>query len=404
MRTRGDGQWKKYTYQDVNFSITLAGLLKFDDENFSGWEMLNNQLGFATLLCRISFEDDDDNIMTVQGEVMIETSTLGIAQGNLVKNDFQLQGNGSLIVFEGLVPCPTVVTAITVNGQEATDGTISVTYVYTGEAYQIMYRIDNTGDYVYALADETLTVPGLSVGQHSVEIIPVCVNGYQGTGMMQAFQVTKAQTCSSSVTGFTIHEPATGIITNQSTNITVTEDGTGPYLTVQMTGSASTFILSIDGSAYVSYPAGAQIPLSALGVGVYSFGAIPVCTFSNGDQVQGSGQDGYFQLNSQASQSALSYNYINDPIGNAMSIYINGVLAVNSSISNASGSLTAPVGATVRCVLSSTNTSARVGTLTVTDNTAGTQLYNNSANSPFSMSYSFVSNGHSFTITGIVSP
>lgn len=407
VRTRGDGQWKKYTYQDVNFSITLSGLLKFDDTNFSGWEMINNQVGFLTLLCRVSFEDDQGNIMTVQGEVMVETTTLGISQGNLVKNDFQLQGTGSLLIFVGLVPCPTEITAITVNGQEASDGTINVTHTYTGEAYQIKYRINNTGDYVYALSDETLTIPGLAIGPNqSIEIIPVCANGYEGTGMTQTFQVTQGLTCSSVTTGITIYAPNAANFSGLAGGVVVTGGASSMYIVPTIEGSATQFGYGWEGgSQYFYLPAGSPIPINNLAPGAHTINIIPVCAFGpNNSPVWGVGMYVGFTLNVQPAQSPLAYNYENDPTGNSLSLYINGVLSVAASVSNASGNITAPAGAAIRVVLSSSNVGSRVGTLTITDNTTSAQLYNNSANSPFSMTYSFTANGDSFTITGIVSP
>jgi hypothetical protein len=405
VRTRGDGHWKKYTYQDVQFVITLSGLLKFDTINFTGWDALNNQLGFMKLLCRISFDDENGDVRTVQGYVMFETTTFSYNPGALVKSDFQLQGSGKLDVFDGLIPCPSVINSITVNGQEAADGTITATYTYTGDVYQVKYRVDGIGDYIYALADVGLVIPGLSVNSHTIEIIPICPNDYEGTGMTQSFVVTQAMTCSSSITGMVIHTADGAKYSSLSSGVTLNTGAASDYVTPVMTGSATQYMYAFDGGAYTTVPAGFQIPIGSFTPGIHNVGIIPVCTFAGGAQVQGSGMAFSFVLNNQPSQSKVNYSYTNYPTGNSLSIYVNGVLTISLNNSNASSSIVVANGAIVKAVLQSSTQplGSRFGTLTVTDNTTSTTLFNQSASSPFTKQYSFTANGDEFTINGVVS-
>jgi hypothetical protein len=64
IRTKGDGPWRKFTYQDMGFAITLSGLLTFETVDFSGWDFLDNQVNFIEVQMRCSFdtrESDDRN-------------------------------------------------------------------------------------------------------------------------------------------------------------------------------------------------------------------------------------------------------------------------------------------------------------------------------------------------------
>jgi len=404
VRTRGDGHWKKYTYQDSEFTVTLSGLLVFDDENWTGWDMLDNQFNFNHVLARCSFSDEDGNVRTIQGYVMIETSTFSWSAGQLVKDDFQLQGNGKLDMFDGLEPCPTVITSITVDGQENADGIVHISYVYTGEAYQVKYRVDNRGDYIYALADLTIDIPGLTVNSHTVEIIPVCINGYEGTGLSQDFVVTQAMTCSSATTGMVIDTPDGSKYSNLSAGVTTSIGGSADFIRPTITGSATTYLYAFDGGAYVEMPISAPIPISGLSVGHHDIGIIPQCVFDGNKKVQGTGMAFSFDLNVQPSQSKVNYSYTNLPPNNSLNIYVNGVLTVALSNANGSNYIIVPNGASVKTVLaSSAPIASRVGTLTVNNNTTGAQLANMHGVSPFTKQYSFTANGDEFTIIGVVS-
>lgn len=379
VRTRGDGHWKKYTYQDAEFSITLSGVLVFDDENWTGWDMLDQQLNFTHVLARISFDDPNGDIRTVQGYVMIEQSTLSWAAGDVVKDDFQIQGNGKLDMFDGLVPCGTVITGITVDGQEASDGIVHTTYTYTGDAYQIKYRIDNTGDYVYVVADLTIDIAGLAIGDHSIEIIPCCANGYEGTGATQSFTVTQAQTCNTVISAITIDSGVT--------------NATAVY-----TGSATQMRYRIDGGAWNVVPITQVIGTGSLPVGAHTIDMVPIC--SNG--ILGTGAEQGFTIASQPSQSDVNWEYITlDDVGTSFRLYINGVLVISPHIDGGSGTITVPVGQTIKAVITSSESIHTIH-LEVADTTTSTILYSQSAADPNTIQYSWTANGDTYSVTATV--
>lgn len=383
IRAPGDGPWKKYTYQDVEYTLTLSGILQFDDNNFTGWDMLNNQLGFMHVQFRCSFDDENGDVKSVQGFAMIETSNLSSSVGALVKNDFNLVGSGKLILFDGFDPCPTAINTITVTGQTASDGIIHVTYTYSGGLYQIKYRLDGEGEYVYALADVQLDIPGLSVGNHFIEIVPVCINGFEGTGLIQDFAVTQSLTCSSVITSIVI------------------TTGAGASATNTHTGAATQMKYRIDGGAWVYASITSSISLAGLSVGNHTMEEIPVCA----NNVEGSGMVQPFTISASPSQSATHYDFTNGTVGRTsiiMSIFVNGVLTVSDN-STQSGDIVVPVGATVKVQIIA-RTFVPLGSisafLSVKDDTTNTVLSNQSNSGVgVTLTYMYTATADNYTIT-----
>ena len=385
IRTKGDGHWKKYTYQDLSWTVTLSGLLTFDEDMWTGWDMLDNQFNFSHVLARVSFDDGEGNIRTVQGYMMIETSTLSYSPGNLVKDDFQLQGNGRLDMFDGLIPCPSTIDSITVTGQTAADGIIHIDYTFTGPVYQVKYRIDDTGEYVYATAGVIIDVPGLANGDHSVEVIPVCQNGFEGTGSVQSFIVTNALTCSSSIDDITVN----------GTSLVITNTHSGP---------ATQMRYRLDGGAWINALIDDTISIAMISPGNHTIEEVPIC--SNG--VAGTGFTRAFTITVQPALSVINWSLTvaDEPTQN-LAIYVNGVLYVITNLSE-SGTFTAPVGASVRAVLyGRTNQVIRHNRLQVVDSTTSTTLYDHTETYSFLFGtvtdqFIFTTNGDEYTITGTI--
>lgn len=379
VRTAGDGHWKKWTYQDSSYALTLSGLLKFDTGNWSGWDMLDNMMNFNNILFRCSFDDQNGDVKTVQGFCMIETTTLTWAMNNLVKNDFQLQGTGKLDLFDGLIPCPSVITAIAITGQTAADGIVHSAYTYTGDIYQVKYRIDATGDYAYAFPAVIIDTPGLSVGDHSIEIIPVCLNGYEGTGLTQNFTVTRALVCTAAITAINISAGA-------ATNIN--------------TGGATQMKYRIDGGMWVFALINTSIPVGSLAVGAHTIEEVPIC--SNG--VSGTGLVQSFTISVQPAQSIINYLFTlatGTATIKAFNIYVNGVLTVSSATSG-SGSISVPLSATISAVVSCGDSGHHIR-LQVSDQTTSTAMYDHTVPSPDAVGFIFTANGDTYFISETIS-
>lgn len=387
-RTVGDGPWKKTDYQAITFSVTLSGVFVFADPNIRSWDLLLNQIAFISLPFRLSFFDDASpaNVKSMQGVVTVKSSNISGTVGQVVKGQFTLQGSGALSLFDGIVPCPTTIDTITVNGQTGNSGIVTVLYTYTGDLYQIRYQIDGSGSWIYAQGAIELNIPGLSLGNHSIDIIPICTNGFEGVDMSQEFVVTQNLTCDTTITAITVDVA------------TLTASYT-------YTGSATQIRWSMDQGASQIVPIGTFLSFKGLALGNHTIFITPICTI-NGQQLRGTGADQGFVVTSQPTQSVINYNFSGDAIHllASMNVYINGVLAANGN--NVSGTINVPINATVRVTLTAqanifiTPTPLLISALNVTDTTTATVLSNQSTTGLVTnLTYTFTANGDTFGIT-----
>lgn len=379
--TVGDGQWKKVNYQKIGYIVTLSGVLVFDDDNVTGWDLLDNMINFVQVPFRVTFDDKAGHVRTIQGIVAIDKTTLGSAVSDVVKDDFSLTGSGPLMIFDGLVPCAAVIETITVTGQAASDGIAHFAYTYSGSIFQIKYRVDNTGSYIYVAADTTIDYPGLPIGSHSVEIIPVCQNGYEGTGLVQAFTISQALTCSSVINSITI-------------------SGTPLVASNTRTGAATQMKYRIDGGSWINSLITTPVPVSGLSIGNHTIEEVPIC--ANG--VEGTGTSQAFNVPSQPAQSTINFSASNSTTnGMQFQIFQDGVLIRSFNTSPSAGTLNVPTGSVVKATIGLNGTQGRTVQMIVEDVTTTTTLYNNTQfmnNS--AMQFIFTANGDEFSITATI--
>jgi hypothetical protein len=379
VRTAKDGYWKKFTYQDLSYTLTLSGLLKFDVANWTGWDMFDNQLGFSQVQFQCTFRDDQGNVRSIRGQALVETNTVTITVSALVKQDLSLQGSGKMIIFDGIVPCATAITAITFTGLADPDGNVTVNYTYTGDAYQVKYLVDGTGDYIYALPNGSISLPSSAIGDHSIEIIPVCQNGFEGTGMIQEYTVTHDTACPAVITDISIS--GTYIATNTHT------------------GPASIMRYKIDGAPMWSIvPINTPIPLGGLSAGAHTIKEQPGCTIG----LWGTSFTKAFTIASQPAQSQIKYSTAFDSHSDGtFNIYVNGVLTVTLTDTQAETSINVPTGASVRVAL--TAGGGRTYDLKTVDESTATTLDEQSGTFSLTATYQYTftaTAGHTYNLTG----
>lgn len=393
--TVGDGHWAKLRYKGLSWSVNLSGPLMTDIDNYTGFDIFEHQLGFVNVLMLCSFYDSEGNIKSVQGEALVSSTSFEINATSLVKVPTVLKGSGELKYFDGTIPCPTSVDSISVTGEDSADGIVTITYTYTGPVYQVKWRANGSGPYFYSLVGEDIVIPGLPVGGNTVEIIPVCTNGYEGTGDETTFTITHALSCALSVdtivpdiTGSTVILTITfsGDISTATYKYQI-DDGTGfgsfTTKTGPFTGDADNLVLSLP-------------------IGDYNINIIPIC--ANG--VEGTNGTQVFSVTSSSTISTINYIFAAIPGGSPnFRVYKNGLLMVNLSAS-ASGSFTANTGDVILGQVSVTQ-SGRDMTLTETNDTTSATIYNHSqitGGGTTTDSHSFTANGDTFTVHGVISP
>ena len=384
-RGPGDGHWGKNTYQKINYSISLSGALKMNntsDTNFSGFDTLENIKGFVHLPFMISYIDDADNVKSVQGQAMITGLNFGATAGSVVKNDVNFLGDGDLMYFDGYFPCESTISTITIDGQTDEDGIVNVTFTYTGSPYQVKYQIDGAGMWFIALVGPTIAIPGLPLGDHSIEMIPICLNGYDGTGLTQAFEVTRAETCTITTTSITINDTST-------------------TATVLFSSAPGTFKYRIDSGSWFTVPGTSVIiPISSLDAGDHTIEVVPIC--SNG--ISGTGTTLDFTISSRPSTTTVSYSMANDPYpDNYFQVFVNGILRLNVAATQ-SGSIVVNVGDNVKAAIhSGAPPASRALTLSVMNEGTDEIMYNHSAPSPATFSFFWVATADTFQITATIS-
>jgi len=379
-RTATGGIWATSTYQKNSFSLSLGGVLVFDAVNWSGLDFIQNWLGFTAVQFMLSMTDDSGTIKSFQGYCNVASLVMAASPGKVVENTYTLPGTGELMFFDGLIPCNGVISTITVTEALDSSGDATITYTYTGAPYQIKYRVDGMGNYIYVLIGTSFVVAGGTIGAHSIEIIPVCSNNYVGTGLTKSYNITHNLTCSAVIT-----------------NITITTTTATPIYT----GSPTTYNYQIDsGTLVTGRPIASSVSLAGLSVGSHSITMTPVC--ANG--VLGTPLTKSFTVSSQPAQSIVNYSMVTWKPGNTLQIYVNGVLNVNVTANGATGNITVPTGATVLGVLSGNQTAGSSATLQTYDNTLGGAIDTRTGTVVVTLSYSFTANGDTYTITGTISP
>lgn len=337
VRTAGDGSWKKYAAQKIGYAINLSGVLVWGDDNsFDTWDVVVNMINFLQIPFRAVYKDDSStpNIKTAQGVALVKQSSLLMSMGQVTKGEFAFDGTGALFIFDGLLPCPTSIDSIVTTGIADAMNQIEIDYTYTGDVYQVKYRIDGVGDYAYALAGPSMTIQAPSPGNHSIEIIPVCQNNFEGSGRSVDF-VAKV----------------VGVVCNTTiTDITI--DLVALTATPVYSGTATQMQYSIDGGTKITQLITQPISLKSVAAGNHDIFIQAMCV-SGANLIPGGSLDKNFTIAVQPATAKISYSFTKTFGTGSLSVYVNGILTIGIG-STFAGTLNAPMGSTIRAVVSGT--------------------------------------------------
>jgi len=385
IRTIGDGHFAKNTYQSLSWGIDVSGLAILNDvgdTNWTSFDMLVNQLNFAHVRARIAFQDANGDIKSIDGWVMISSLTFNATVNALTKGDASMISNGELRYYDGLIACDATIVGITPAGTTDPDGNMTFTYGYTGSPNSVKYRLDDTGPWTIQAIATTISINGVSNGDHFITIVPICDNGYESdTSTSQSFTMTRGMTCSGTIT-----------------DITITTTSATPVVGV---AGAPTYQYRIDGGTWFTknlLPSIDPVSLSSLSTGSHTIEMKPLC--SNG--VNGTGFIKTFSYTAP-STSTINWQFSNAGASTGFfKIWVNGVLTVSVTGIN-SGTFSVPNGATV---LSQTGVNLHNGidvTLTTVDSTTSTTIDTRNTGAPGNVSFTIPTvdvNGDTFLITG----
>jgi len=338
-------------------------------------------LGFVFAKWRIAYVDDLGNVKSLQGSGMVDSTAWNATVGAVVKTDTSITGDGELKFFDGLIPCDSTITSITPTGMTGGTGVITITYTYTGAPYQVKWRLNGTGPYFYALLGVSIVTPALAAGSYSIEIIPVCANGYESeNSASQVFVVTLGLTCSATTSAIST---------------------SGGSLVPTFTGTPSQWKYSIDGGAYTTVSVlVTAVDISALSVGAHTVSVVPIC--SNG--VEGTGiLNQAFTVSASPTTATINWQLASFVSGNTINIFVNGVLNLSTSTPG-TGSLTCPSGSVIIARVIGNNNTGSFVELRTRNVTTSTILDDQTGHCPVTLSYTFTVTGDTYSVLTTITP
>lgn len=191
VKTITDGNWDKPRGQKKGYTIELNGLIKFDDDTVPHvFDLYNYFNGMTAIQYRIIFTNDQGSLKVVEGVALPISVNLGGGSEGHATGSATLKGDGAVDVRDLIIPCPSSITSIQLI--EDTPNSIIRITGHTGSPARYEYSVDGgpfVPQTVTSFIQDLVLEGGLSAGVHSIVIIPVCDNGYNGTPYESTFEL-----------------------------------------------------------------------------------------------------------------------------------------------------------------------------------------------------------------------
>lgn len=199
VRTINDGIWAKKRGQRMSFSVSLTGLIELQELSpVAFWIVENYQLQMLPIDFQMIFQDPSTGLNKfVTGRGLVVTSTLVGVPVGFATGQFEIEGDGALIISNTPNNCEADIGYIAITDSEA--GEITVSYDFVIDAVRFDYTIDggeresifdpgNSGSFV---------IVGIADGVHTLIVYPICENGNDGFPQEITFEMTGggAETC-----------------------------------------------------------------------------------------------------------------------------------------------------------------------------------------------------------------
>jgi hypothetical protein len=190
VRTYGDGTWYKPRGQRHSYSISLSGLVVFDEPTLPGaFDLLEYLRAMSGIQYRIFFDEPiTSTLKLIEGIALPINVTLGGAAEGFAQGNIELKGDGNVSIRDAIINCPSEVLTIALNDAQ----TAILITGHTGEPVRYDYGIDGGGlDTAYIFTDPAeLDLPDdIAIGVHTIQIFPVCENGDYGTEFNGSFEI-----------------------------------------------------------------------------------------------------------------------------------------------------------------------------------------------------------------------
>lgn len=196
VKTIGDGVWDAKRGQMLSYTITLSGLVPYDETGVTAWDLLQYLLQMVHAEYRMVFtREDNSKIETIQGQALAKSMNLN-SPVDFLTASINLEGSGPPIFSADL--CDAQVINATV--VDAGGGKFRVTVTDTTGAPAVKYKyVFNIGGiiefpgvptiYQSKLSTTWLITPQQGSGIYRIRIIAVCDNGVDGIAYETSFNV-----------------------------------------------------------------------------------------------------------------------------------------------------------------------------------------------------------------------
>lgn len=200
VRTINDGNWRKERGQVKGYNINLSGVVIMDEEDLpAAFDIYEYFTSMVPIEYRIIFQSESGALRLFEGFALPKSIHAGGGSEGFATFDTVLVGDGAPSFRDSINPCPVEITSaevITVDDQNA----LQINSVTGGTVLRYDYQIDGGGRQT-AFTDGNLPAvfifgngEGEPDSEHTLTVIPVCDNGYDGEPFDIQF-TNKAEPC-----------------------------------------------------------------------------------------------------------------------------------------------------------------------------------------------------------------
>lgn len=188
VKTITDGNDAKPAGQKKSYSITLGGLMKFDDEAYPhAFDLLDYYMGMVPIEFRMLFTTEDDGILQkIEGFALPTTVAMGGGSQGFAYANVTLVGYGAPQIGDAIIPCGAEITSGQMIVVGANNG-FRITALSGGPITRYDWAV-NGGARSSAFVDGTLP-DEFSLGSfwptgtaliNTLTVWPICENGEDG--------------------------------------------------------------------------------------------------------------------------------------------------------------------------------------------------------------------------------
>lgn len=198
VKTVGDGNWEKPRGQKKKYTVSLSGVVKFDDDTvphvFDLYDAFDNMVSVPF---RIAFDEPETTLVKyITGSALPTEVSLGGGSEGHAEGDVTLEGDGAPTISNSTDTCAATLGTFTAVGDPDSAGVVNLNFTtgVSADCVRIEWSVDGgLRDVFFPPATGTPFLHGLTgigAGSHSIEFFPMCENGLDGTSQTKSVTVS----------------------------------------------------------------------------------------------------------------------------------------------------------------------------------------------------------------------